>query len=66
MQFGHPPDPYGGTVSYSQIAELLGDKEKCRRPPASNRVINVPCHRVVGKNGNLGYAGASSKESFWR
>ncbi len=49
--------PYGETVSYSQIAELLGDKKKVRavaRACASNRVaVVIPCHRVVGKNGNL-------------
>ncbi len=49
--------PYGETVSYSQIAEQLGDTKKVRavaRACASNRVaVVIPCHRVVGKSGNL-------------
>lgn len=49
--------PYGETVSYSQIAEQLGDTKKVRavaQACASNRVaVVIPCHRVVGKSGNL-------------
>ncbi|MBK9162513.1 MAG: bifunctional DNA-binding transcriptional regulator/O6-methylguanine-DNA methyltransferase Ada [Acidobacteria bacterium] len=62
--------PYGETVSYSQIAELLGDRKKVRavaRACASNRVaVVIPCHRVVGKNGNLsGYRwGIERKEKL--
>ena len=62
--------PYGETVSYSQIAELLGDKKKVRavaRACANNRVaVVIPCHRVVGKNGNLaGYRwGIKRKEKL--
>ena len=60
--------PYGETVSYSQIAEMLGDKNKVRavaRACASNRVaVVIPCHRVVGKGGGLtGYRwGVERKE----
>lgn len=49
--------PYGETVSYSELAARLG------RPQSSRAVANavgrnpvliaVPCHRVLGKNGNL-------------
>lgn len=62
--------PYGETVSYSQIAELLGDKKKVRavaQACANNRVaVVIPCHRVVGKNGNLaGYRwGIKRKEKL--
>lgn len=62
--------PYGETVSYSQIAEMLGDRNKVRavaRACASNRVaVVIPCHRVVGKDGGLtGYRwGVERKEQL--
>lgn len=49
--------PYGETVTYSQIAEMLGDRKKVRavaRACAGNRLaVVIPCHRVVAKNGEL-------------
>ncbi len=49
--------PYGETVSYSDVAETLGNKNAVRAVAtacASNRVaLVIPCHRVVGKSGNL-------------
>lgn len=49
--------PYGETVSYSDIAEKLGNKNAVRAVAtacASNRVaLVIPCHRVVGKSGDL-------------
>lgn len=49
--------PYGATVSYSDIAEKLGNKNAVRAVAtacASNRVaLVIPCHRVIGKSGNL-------------
>lgn len=49
--------PYGETVSYSDVAETLGNKNAVRAVAtacASNRVaLVIPCHRVVGKNGVL-------------
>ncbi len=49
--------PYGETVSYSDIAEKIGNNNAVRAVAtacASNRTaLVVPCHRVVGKNGNL-------------
>ena len=49
--------PYGETVSYSQIAEQLGDKKKVRavaQACANNRIaVVIPCHRVVAKDGKL-------------
>ncbi len=49
--------PYGETRSYSEIAELLGDKKKVRavaQACARNRVaVLIPCHRVVAANGGL-------------
>lgn len=60
--------PYGETVSYSRIAEKLGDRKKVRavaQACASNRVaVVIPCHRVIGSNGKLsGYRwGIARKE----
>jgi AraC family transcriptional regulator of adaptative response/methylated-DNA-[protein]-cysteine methyltransferase len=49
--------PYGETVSYTQIAEQLGDKKKVRavaQACANNRIaVVIPCHRVVAKDGKL-------------
>ena len=62
--------PYGETVTYSQIAEMLGDKKKVRavaQACANNRVaVVIPCHRVVGKDGKLtGYRwGIERKEKL--
>lgn len=59
--------PYGETRTYSYIAKRVADKmnkEKMSAQAIGNAVghnpisIIIPCHRVVGKNGNLtGYAG---------
>lgn len=54
--------PYGETVSYGEIAEKLGNPKGARAVGMAVRNnplwIIVPCHRVIGKNGNLtGYAG---------
>jgi methylated-DNA-[protein]-cysteine S-methyltransferase len=59
--------PYGETVTYGELAAALSDGTTARevgqavgRNPMS---IVVPCHRVVGKNGNLtGYAGGVSRK----
>jgi AraC family transcriptional regulator of adaptative response/methylated-DNA-[protein]-cysteine methyltransferase len=60
--------PYGETVTYTQIAEQLGDKKKVRavaQACASNRVaVVIPCHRVVGKDGKLtGYRWGVERKS---
>lgn len=54
--------PYGNTVSYQDIAAALGDKNAVRAVGSANGKnpisIIVPCHRVIGRNGNLiGYGG---------
>ncbi len=60
--------PYGETVTYSQIAEKLGDRNKVRavaQACANNRLaVVIPCHRVIGKDGKMtGYRwGAERKE----
>ncbi|HEY2552103.1 MAG TPA: methylated-DNA--[protein]-cysteine S-methyltransferase [Streptosporangiaceae bacterium] len=60
---------YGQTVSYGELAAELGDGVQARdvgaavgRNPLS---IVVPCHRVVGKDGQLtGYAGGLRRKRF--
>lgn len=50
--------PYGGTISYRELAERVGAGAAYRavgRANGSNRVaIIVPCHRVIAANGGLG------------
>lgn len=58
--------PYGETISYQEQARRLGDIKAVRavaRANGMNKIsILIPCHRVVGKNGELtGYGGG-----LWR
>jgi len=49
--------PYGHTTSYSAIAEKIGSPDAVRAVGLANRnnpiAIIVPCHRVIGKSGDL-------------
>ncbi len=49
--------PYGSTITYGQIAAELGEPNAARavaKACATNPVsLVIPCHRVVGKNGDL-------------
>jgi len=49
--------PFGKTTTYGQIAKELGEPEASRavaRACATNPVaLVIPCHRVIGKDGNL-------------
>ncbi|MCM1324019.1 MAG: methylated-DNA--[protein]-cysteine S-methyltransferase [Acetobacter sp.] len=64
--------PYGKTMTYGQIAQILAQKRKIERMSAQavggavghNKIsIIVPCHRVIGTSGSLtGYAGGISKK----
>ena len=54
--------PYGKTVSYKAIAEQIGRPKAMRSVGMANNrnpiAIIVPCHRVIGANGQLvGYGG---------
>lgn len=54
--------PYGETKSYEDIAKQIGKEKAVRAVGGANHVnpisIVIPCHRVIGKNGNLtGYGG---------
>jgi methylated-DNA-[protein]-cysteine S-methyltransferase len=61
--------PYGQTTSYGELARQLGGGATARdtgqavgRNPLS---VIVPCHRVVGKDGQLtGYAGGLARKRF--
>ncbi|NLE52446.1 MAG: methylated-DNA--[protein]-cysteine S-methyltransferase [Chloroflexi bacterium] len=58
--------PFGETRTYMQIAEALGDPKSIRAVGRANGrnpiAIVVPCHRVIGSNGDLvGYGGG-----LWR
>jgi methylated-DNA-[protein]-cysteine S-methyltransferase len=59
--------PWGQTITYGAIAELLGSKNLAqqvgRAVGANPLCIFVPCHRVVGSNGSLtGYAGGLKRK----
>jgi len=54
--------PIGETRSYKDIAIMIGNPNACRAVGMANNrnpiAIIIPCHRVIGQNGNLtGYAG---------
>jgi len=64
--------PYGETTSYGAIAKRIGHPKAMRAVGAANGrnpiPIIVPCHRVVGKSGDLtGFGGGlSPKEALLR
>lgn len=61
--------PYGETITYGELAAAMADGTTARevgqfvgRNPLS---VIVPCHRVVGRNGELtGYAGGVKRKQF--
>lgn len=61
--------PFGETRSYKQQAEALGDPAAIRavaRANGDNRIsILIPCHRVIGSNGELvGYGGGLWRKQY--
>lgn len=64
--------PYGKTITYGEIAKIMAkklNKNSMSAQAIGNAVghnpisIIIPCHRVVGKDGNLtGYAGGIDKK----
>ena len=66
--------PYGGFITYGDIAKQIA--EKMHKSAMSAQAVGgavghnpisiiIPCHRVVGANGNLtGYAGGLDKKVF--
>lgn len=59
--------PYGKTMSYLELAALVGNKDSVRavaQANGQNRIpIIVPCHRIIGSDGKLtGYSGGISRK----
>ena len=61
--------PYGKTNSYQQQAIRIGDHNLVRAVGTANNqnpiVIIVPCHRVIGKNGDLVGFGGGLENKEW-
>ena len=61
--------PYGETITYLELAKMLGD-EKCIRAAASangkNKLsIIIPYHQIIKTNGSLtGYAGGIENKRY--
>ena len=58
--------PFGRTISYLELSKRIGNVKAIRAVGATNGnnsiSIIVPCHRVIGSNGDLtGYSG-----DLWR
>jgi methylated-DNA-[protein]-cysteine S-methyltransferase len=54
--------PYGETISYKELAEMIGSPKAVRAVGAANGAnpipIIIPCHRVIGNDGSLiGFGG---------
>jgi len=61
--------PYGATVTYGELAGALADgttaQEVGQAVGRNPLCIVIPCHRVVGSNGQLtGYAGGLKRKQF--
>ncbi|MBC8755748.1 methylated-DNA--[protein]-cysteine S-methyltransferase [Kordia sp. YSTF-M3] len=61
--------PYGKTTSYQQEAESINNPKAVRAVASANGcnriAIIIPCHRVIGKNGNLtGYSGGLERKRW--
>lgn len=61
--------PHGETWSYQQLADAINNPKAVRAVGLANGKnpisIIVPCHRVIGKNGQLtGYAGGIERKAW--
>lgn len=61
--------PYGQTRSYAEQAEKVGNRNKARAVGMANHYnpipIIIPCHRVIGANGQLtGFAGGLDLKQY--
>jgi methylated-DNA-[protein]-cysteine S-methyltransferase len=61
--------PFGQTISYRELARQIGDPNKMRavgRANGQNPIpIIIPCHRVIGSNGQLtGYSGGIYRKKW--
>jgi methylated-DNA-[protein]-cysteine S-methyltransferase len=61
--------PFGTTTSYGELAKRLGDPKEARAVGAANGKnpipIIVPCHRVIGANGDLTGFGGGIERKRW-
>ncbi|MDR3287960.1 MAG: methylated-DNA--[protein]-cysteine S-methyltransferase [Peptococcaceae bacterium] len=61
--------PYGETWSYQKVAQTISQPKACRAVGLANHrnplPIFIPCHRVIGKNGDLtGFGGGLELKSL--
>ncbi|WP_276389141.1 methylated-DNA--[protein]-cysteine S-methyltransferase [Eudoraea chungangensis] len=61
--------PYGKTLSYWDLSNILGDVKAIRAVAAANGKnplwIVIPCHRIIGSDGSLtGYAGGVHRKKW--
>ena len=61
--------PFGATDTYGEIARRLGEPDAARAVGVANArnpiAIIVPCHRVIGSDGDLtGYAGGLDRKKW--
>lgn len=61
--------PYGKTISYEELSVRVGDIKSIRAVGLANGqnpiAIIIPCHRVIGKNGDLiGYGGGLDNKTW--
>ena len=61
--------PYGETRTYKDIATAIGNNKASRAVGMANNknniIILIPCHRVIGSNGELvGYAGGLEMKEY--
>ena len=59
--------PYGGTISYGELARRVGDPGAARAVGLANGrnplPVIVPCHRVIGADGSLtGFGGGLGRK----
>ena len=61
--------PFGQTISYRELASRIGDEKAVRAVGSANGQnpisIIIPCHRVIGSDGNLvGYGWGIEKKKW--
>lgn len=61
--------PFGKTISYQELAIRVGDIKAIRAVGFANNqnpiAIAVPCHRVIGKSGELVGYGGGMERKIW-
>ncbi len=61
--------PYGTTISYLELASMLGKPGSARAVATANGknriAVIIPCHRVIGSDGSLtGYSGGLERKRW--